>query len=199
MYAYDEADQNLHAALALLEGGTEKLRFTLDLFEEIGDVCRLSAQLQHGPLLITNWPLKYGTTCRMNQMSLRCVLHRKIVEIATETKWSVDAETYQQVGEISQESQTWLHASLQTMEGEPPNSETVHSLVAMSVDAWRGSVTPPDWESAQQFAQAAVTMAEQLDDALLLSQSSWGALANDAGWDAASCASMSRSPRKDWR
>jgi tetratricopeptide (TPR) repeat protein len=62
------------------------------------------------------------------------------------------------------------------MEGEPAHAETVHSLVALSIDAWRVQ-TPPDWESAQSFAQTAVKMAEQLDDPLLLSQA-LGALAN---------------------
>jgi tetratricopeptide (TPR) repeat protein len=103
-------------------------------------------------------------------------LHRKIVEIATETKWSVDAETYEQIGLITHESQASLYESLQSTEDEPAHPETVRSLVALSVNAWRVQ-TPPDWESAQRFAQEAVTVAEQLDDAVLLSQA-LGSLAN---------------------
>ena len=89
-------------------------------------------------------------------------LHRKIVEIATDTKWSVDAETYEEVSEISQASHSSLEESLHALENEPPHPETVRLLVVLSVDAWRIQ-TPPDWESAQHFAQSAVDMAEQLD------------------------------------
>ncbi len=174
VYAYDEADQNLHAALALLEA-EPKTKVHFDLFEEIGDVCRLvrnfSMAITYYQLALEVWN---DLQDESNFVAMR--LHRKIVEIATETKWSVDAETYQQIGEISQESETWLHASLKGIEGEPPHTETVHSLVALSVDAWRVQ-TPADWESAERFAQAAVAMAEQLDDGLLLSQA-LGALAN---------------------
>jgi len=111
---------------------------------------------------------------RDNIVAIR--LNRKIVEIATDTKWSVDAETYQQVSEISQKSQTSLQKSLLAMEGEPAHIETVHLLIALSADAWRVQAQP-DWEAAQRFAQAAVSMAEQLDDLVLLSQA-LGVLAN---------------------
>jgi tetratricopeptide (TPR) repeat protein len=62
------------------------------------------------------------------------------------------------------------------MEGEPPHLETVRLLVALSADAWRVQ-TPPDWAAAQYFANAAVDMAGQLADPVLLSQA-LGALAN---------------------
>jgi len=51
------------------------------------------------------------------------------------------------IGGISQESQSKLLASLKAMEGEAAHAETVHSLVALSVDAWRVQI-PSDWESA---------------------------------------------------
>ncbi len=174
VYAYEEADQNLHAALQLLEA-EPKTEMHLDLSEEIGDVCRLvrdfSMAISYYRLALEVWDtLEDRTTI----VALR--LHRKIVEIAIDTKWSVDTETYRQIGEISSESQATLHKNLQAMQGEAAHPETVRSLVALSVDAWRVQ-TPTDWESAQHFAQAAVTMAEQLDDAVLLSQA-LGALAN---------------------
>jgi tetratricopeptide (TPR) repeat protein len=44
------------------------------------------------------------------------------------------------------------------------------------VEAWRNQ-TPADWAAAQKYAQAAVDMAEKLDDPVLLSRA-MGALAN---------------------
>jgi class 3 adenylate cyclase/tetratricopeptide (TPR) repeat protein len=174
VYAYEEADQNLHAALQLLDA-EPKTELHLTLFEEIGDVCRLvrdfSMAISYYQLALETWQALDDKT---NIGAVR--LHRKIVEIATETKWSVDAETYQQIGEISHVSQASLRTSLQVLQGEAAHPETVRSLVALSVDAWRVQ-EPTDWEAAQEFAQEAVAMAERLDDAVLLSQA-LGALAN---------------------
>ncbi len=103
-------------------------------------------------------------------------LHRKIVEIATDTKWSVDEKTYREYGAISQESRATLAASLGAMAQQEAHPETVRSLVVLSIDAWRIQ-QPPDWEAAQEYAGEAVAMAEKLDDPVLLSKS-LGALAN---------------------
>jgi tetratricopeptide (TPR) repeat protein len=62
------------------------------------------------------------------------------------------------------------------MESAPPHPETVLLLTALSVEAWRNE-TPSNWEAAQNYAQAAVDMAEMLDDPVLLSRA-LGALAN---------------------
>lgn len=174
VYAYDEADQNLHAALQLLEA-EPKTDVHLTLFEEIGDVCRLvrdfNMAISYYQLALEAWE---ALDDQEDIVALR--LHRKIVEIATETKWSVDAATYRQIGDISQGSQASLRDSLGAATDSAAHAETVRSLVALSVDAWRVQ-TPTDWESAQQFAQEAVSMAEELGGAVLLSQA-LGALAN---------------------
>ena len=103
-------------------------------------------------------------------------LHRKIIQVATDAKWSVDAETFAQVSQISQESLASLGNSLEAMEGAPPHPETVLLLTALSVEAWRNQ-SPANWDAAQRYAQSAVDMAELLDDPVLLSRS-MGALAN---------------------
>jgi class 3 adenylate cyclase/tetratricopeptide (TPR) repeat protein len=174
VYAYDEALQNLRTALELIEpsAGTET---HLTVLEELADVYRLvrdfvqAISFYRGALEL--WGQLDGGG---NIVAVR--LHRKIVEIATDAKWSLDAETYRQVHEISQESQASLQKSLQAMEGEPAHAETVRLLAALSADAWRVQ-TPVDWEAAQRFADRAVEMAEGLGDAVLLSQA-LGALAN---------------------
>jgi class 3 adenylate cyclase/tetratricopeptide (TPR) repeat protein len=174
VYAHDEADQNLRAALELLRS-SDNHETRLILLEELGDVCRL---VRNFSMAISYYRQALEVWDAMEDMVkiIAMRLHRKIVEIASETKWSVDAETYQRIGQISQESKVALQESLKAMEGEQLHPEKVHALVALSVNGWRVQ-TPADWESAQQFAQAAVTMAEQLDNPVLLAQA-LGALAN---------------------
>jgi hypothetical protein len=103
-------------------------------------------------------------------------LHRKIVTVATETKWSVNTETYAQISTASEASVAKLMESLDALEGQPPHRETVLLYIALSVDAWRVQM-PPAWDDAQQFAESAVDMSGALDDPVLLSRA-LGALAN---------------------
>lgn len=174
VYAYGEAIQNLHAAHELIDQST-KTEIHLAVLEELADVCRLLRDFVQS-ISFYQQALELWDDLSDSDNIVAVRLHRKIVEIATDAKWSVDAETYRQVSEISQESQASLQESLQAMEGEPPHAEIVHLLVALSADAWRAQ-TPPDWEAAQHFANVAVEMAEQLDNPVLLSQA-LGALAN---------------------
>jgi tetratricopeptide (TPR) repeat protein len=96
-------------------------------------------------------------------------LHRKIVEVVTEAKWSVDMATYREVSEIREESLERLRGILPELQSQPADPETARLLAALSVDAWR-NLNPPDWERAQQFAEQATAVAEGLDDPVLLSQ-----------------------------
>jgi tetratricopeptide (TPR) repeat protein len=174
VYAYDEAIQNMQAALELIGVGVND-ETHLAVLEELADVYRLVREFVHAisyyqRALELQGEKTYGGAITAVR------LHRKIVEVATEAKWSVDDVTFRQVSEISQESQASLQESLRAMEGQAPHPETVHLLVALSVDAWRVQ-TPSDWSVAQDCAQDAVNMAEQLDDPVLLSLA-LGALAN---------------------
>lgn len=174
VYAYDVAEQNLRTALELIEPETEA-EIHLAVLEELADVCRLVRDFSEA-IDFYQQALEIWESLASGDNIVAIRLHRKIVEIATETKWSVDAETYQQLSLISQKSQASLQESLQAMEGEPPHHETVHLLIALSADAWRVQ-EPPDWEAAQKFAETSVDMAEQLDDAVLVSRA-LGVLAN---------------------
>jgi tetratricopeptide (TPR) repeat protein len=102
-------------------------------------------------------------------------LNRKIVDIATEAKWSVDAQTYLQASEISKKSHMDLMRRLEELDDASPHEENVRMLVALSTEAWRVQ-TPADWISAQRYAQSAVELAEKLANKDLLS-SALGALA----------------------
>jgi len=175
LYAYEDAIRHLQAALDLMPSHAEDAPLKPEVLEELADVYRL---LREGLRAIELYRQSLQTWlalfCPDRFAPVR--LHRKIVQIVTDSKWSVDAATYRQVSEIRKESIAALNEHLQSLESEPPHAETVLLLVTLSVDAWR-NVTPPDWEAAQHYAQAAVDTAQQLDDPLVLSQA-LGALAN---------------------
>ncbi len=59
---------------------------------------------------------------------------------------------------------------------ELSNPERVRALAALSFDAWRNQ-DPPQWEKAQEYAQNAVEIAEQMDTPAVLARA-LGALAN---------------------
>jgi class 3 adenylate cyclase/tetratricopeptide (TPR) repeat protein len=174
VFAYEEAVENLRKALELLEPVDQPDK-KMDLLEELADVCRLVRDFS-GSITFYQQALDLWNGLEDGDVIVSVRLHRKIVQIATDAKWSVDADTFAEVSKISQESLASLGESLQTMEGAPPHPETVLLLTALSVEAWRNE-TPANWDAAQEYAQAAVDMAELLDDPVLLSRS-LGALAN---------------------
>jgi class 3 adenylate cyclase/tetratricopeptide (TPR) repeat protein len=167
VYAYEEALHNLRAALALIrEVGPDDLR--TGLLEELGDIYHLIRDFSQALSLYQEaLGLLGNLEGGENLQAIR--LHRKIVEIAAEAKWSVDVSTYQRVNEIREASLERLEGSLEKLQSEPPDPETTRLLSSLSIDAWRLQV-PPDWERAQRLAEGAVAMAEQLSDVVLLSQ-----------------------------
>jgi tetratricopeptide (TPR) repeat protein len=174
VYAYDAAIQNLRKSLELVEPG-DPAGLHLELLEELADVYRLVRDFAQ-TILLYRQALELWRSLKEGDPIIAARLHRKIIQIATEAKWSVDTESYRQVSEIRNESRASLAESLRSVGSEPPHPETVRLLVTLSMDAWRNQ-TPPDWSSAQRFAQRAVDMAEQLDDVVLQSQA-LGAMAN---------------------
>ena len=174
LYAYDDAVQNLRAALELIPPG-ELSEIHLSLREECADVFCL---LRDGTRAIAEYQqaleLWRGLQAPDRMLSVR--LNRKIVQAVTDLKWSVSLENLQRANAAREESHLSLVRALDELKGEPPHLETVRALIALSTDAWR-ILEPPDWEAAQRFAQAAVDMAAELDNPVDLSQS-YGALAN---------------------
>ena len=161
VYAYEEAEKNLRGALALLSS-IDNHELPILVMEELGDVCRLVRNFVDA-ISIYQDALREWEKLTDGDQIIHLRLNRKIVEIATEAKWSVDAQTYRQVSEISQMSHSSLQDSLEMMEEKPPHPETLHMLVALSNDAWRVQ-SPADWQNAQRFAEEAVDMADHLDD-----------------------------------
>ena len=174
VFAYEQAVENLRNALELLESA-DLPEVKMDLLEELADVCRLVRDFS-GSITYYQQALDLWSSLPDGDAIVSVRLHRKIVQIATDAKWSVDAHTFAEVSAISQASLASLGESLQTMKSSPPHPETVLLLTALSVEAWRNQ-SPADWDAAQNYAQAAVDMAEKLDDAVLHSRA-MGALAN---------------------
>jgi len=173
VYAYEEAAKNLRAALNLLEPGKNDA-LHMQILEQMADVCRLVRKFNEA---ISYYQQALDKRHKLSDRDpfIQIRLNRKIVEVTTEAKWSVDANTYREVSEISKKSYSNLVESLELTESAPPNKETVHMLDALSTDAWRVQ-NPADWKSAQHFAELAVEMAEKLKNPQLLS-SALGALA----------------------
>jgi len=174
VFAYDVAEQNLRTALELIDDKSDGV-IHLGILEELADVCRLVRDFTES-ISYYQQALEIWESIEEADAFTAIRLHRKIVEIATDTKWSVDAETYEAVSMTSRKSQSNLVESWRNLEGEPPNREVVHLLTALSTDAWRVQ-EPPDWDAAQEYAESSVAMAEQLKDSVLLTQS-LGVLAN---------------------
>ena len=174
VYAYEEAVKNLRTALELIDSN-EQADLHLILLEELADVYRLLRDFLQAISFYQQALDLWGNNAAEDNIA-QVRLHRKIIQIATDAKWSVDAQTYAQVSAISSESLVSLGERLQDIDAEPPNPEIVLLLAAVSANAWRVQ-SPPDWDAAQRYAQSAVDMAEDLDDPVLLSRA-LGTLAN---------------------
>jgi class 3 adenylate cyclase/tetratricopeptide (TPR) repeat protein len=174
VFAYEQAVENLGNALDLFKP-TEQNEKKMDLLEELADVCRLVRDFT-GAITYYQEALDLWANSKDGDTITSVRLHRKIIQVATDAKWSVDADTLAEVSAVSQKSLATLSKSLEAMESAPPHPETVLLLTALSVEAWRNEI-PSNWEAAQKYAQAAVDMAEMLDDPVLLSRA-LGALAN---------------------
>jgi class 3 adenylate cyclase/tetratricopeptide (TPR) repeat protein len=173
LYAYEDAIQNLLAALELIEPG-EKNGTRLGLLEDLGDVYRL---LHDGERAIPCYQqaLRLWSDLASIDPLVPVRLNRKILQVVTDLKWSVSLDYLKQAHESRAAALTALKESLETLESEPPHFEAVRVLVALSTDAWRVQ-EPPDWEMAQRYAQAAVDMSDQLDSQVARSRA-LGALA----------------------
>jgi len=153
-YAYDEAVQHLQTALTLLEPN-EQIETRLTLLEELADVQVIRGEHPAAiPLYREALGLWDGQADKDKWIAMR--LHRKIVEAVAHMIWLADAQRFEPMLAASTE------IALKLTEREPPHPETVRLLTALSYNAW-GRQTRTDWDAAERYAQAAVSLAEQLD------------------------------------
>jgi class 3 adenylate cyclase/tetratricopeptide (TPR) repeat protein len=173
LFAYDDAVRNLSAALDLIPAGSNTDQ-NLTLREELGDVYRL---LRDGTAAMDQYQqaLALWRSDKRADKLVAVRLHRKVLQVVTDLKWTVSLEDLQQANANRLASRAMLAEAMPFLIAEPPQLETVRALVALSTDAWRLQ-DPPDWEAAQGFAQSAVDLATQLDSPVDKSQA-LGALA----------------------
>jgi tetratricopeptide (TPR) repeat protein len=94
---------------------------------------------------------------------LEARLHRKILQTIWEMKYRSDFATWEALAQTHAALRSRLEALLQRLAGEAPQPEQVRLLVILSHDAAE-LTQPPDWTTAERYAQAAVSIAEQLDE-----------------------------------
>lgn len=164
-YAYEEAVQQLEGALDLIEPGQAN-ETHLALLEETGDAFRL---LRNAARTIALYQQALDVWGKLDdvpkQTGLR--LHRKIIQTIADIKWSVGIDFMQKASQVRRVSRAALESEIAVMH-DSPNVESVEALAALSMDAWRIE-SPPDWDTAQRFAEQAVKMAEQMDRPVVLS------------------------------
>ncbi|HEY9526688.1 MAG TPA: adenylate/guanylate cyclase domain-containing protein [Anaerolineales bacterium] len=173
LFAYEDAIQNLRSALELIEKDKQTETHMI-LLEELGDVYRLLRDIGQA-IAIYHDSLHLWESLPQGEEIVAVRLHRKIVQLATESKWNVDLDTYRHVRELTLESLNELESELAEWKHEP-NAEVVRALATLSFEAWRTRM-PPDWERAQRFAQSAADIAEELAEPVVLSRA-LGALGN---------------------
>jgi tetratricopeptide (TPR) repeat protein len=152
VYAYDAALQHLHNALDLLdliESG-EPTEQHLVLLEQLGDVQRQLGEFAKAvptyQQALDVWRSLPGAA---KWTAVR--LHHKLITMLVLAPFPIF------IG-FEAAHRASLHAGLKLIEGEPPHPETVRLLAALGLDAWVRRA-PSDWEAAEGYARAAVTMA----------------------------------------
>ncbi len=163
-YAYEEGLQHLEAALDLLPSGPNETRAAL--LEELADLHQL---IRNGKQAVTLYQaaLEQWASLAANaadsEIALR--LHRKILETFPNMLIGGQFEQVQAMAPIMEHSQASLKAGVSKAETQSPRLETVRQLIALSRDAWLTSFRfeEVDLERGEQFARAAVQLAEQLN------------------------------------
>ena len=160
LYAYDTAMQYLQTILSLLEPG-EQPETRLAVFEQIADLHRLrNAHAEAIPVYQEALALWHELPDADRLIKVR--LLRRIGETVFGT------EAVREVQPFEVAARAALHEGVSLMADAPPHAETVRLLISLSHEIWRMRV-PQDWDAAEQYARAAVEMAEQLDEPSALS------------------------------
>ncbi len=167
MYAYEQAIEHLQNALDLIDVG-DAPETRLLLLEELADANRHGGErvkaISHYQEALLEWR-KLADADKWTVIWL----HRKIGITFTDLYSFIDRQNFEQVTRVC------LEDGLRLTEGLPPHTETVRLLRTASTHAYLFR-TDPDWEAAGRYAEAAVDMAERLDEPVELSMA-LGALA----------------------
>lgn len=174
LFAYEEAAQNLKSALSMVRAD-ERPEIRILIYEELGDIYYLQRDLIQA-ITTYNQAIDWLENQKLFGPNEGMRIHRKIVQCSSEAKWNMDLESYRQARKISEHSRQRLEACVEESSGFELDPEQVRAMATLSFEAWRNQ-EPPQWEMAQEFAQAAVDKAEELDEPTILARA-LGALAS---------------------
>lgn len=153
-HGYEESIRHFMKVIELVEPG-EMLAAHIVALEEMADVHML---LGEHPKSIRRYQeaLDIWHSMKDGDKWDAVRLHRKIIDVVIEMILYSDRQRFEKVVQAS------IKATLQFTEGEPPHPELIHLLVTLSMNAQRLTI-PPDWDTAENYARAAITQAEELD------------------------------------
>ena len=165
LYAYDTAVQYLHAALSLLDESAA-VETRIAALEQLADVHHLRAEraeaIQTYAEALELWRSQAGPLRGRRRSPaggdrwIGVRLCRKIDETFLLLTSGADMQRFEMA------SRTSLETGLALIADAPPHPEAVRLLATLANDA-HGLRLRPDWEAAERYARAAVTMAEQLN------------------------------------
>lgn len=160
LYAYEEAIQHLDTALDLIEPDSQP-EMRLTLLEQLADadagLGERSRAIELYQDALSVWPSLADSD---KMVAIR--LHRKVGELFVYMSSFADRQQF------AETAQTSLEAGLKLAEGHSPHPEIVNLLVTCSLKVSYAQ-KPADWDTAEYYSQAALSMAEELGQPLELS------------------------------
>lgn len=161
-YAYEESQQHLRAALDLLlpNAGPHELR--AELLEELADSYQLT---RNGKPALLTYQAALEQWAGAEAETLR--LQRKILETFFNMLQGGQVEQVRTMLPALERARSALQVQVQKAATQPPTLETIRQLVALSKDAWEvyllGGAEEVSWEQVENYARAAIRLAEQLN------------------------------------
>jgi tetratricopeptide (TPR) repeat protein len=124
LFAYDDAERNLREALDLIPPD-EHSELHLALREELGDVYRL---LRDGGRAMDQYTLALDLWPHLEPADpLAAVrLHRKIIQVVTDLKWTVSLDALQQANARRLAARAALEAALPRLAPSRPSRRSAH-------------------------------------------------------------------------
>lgn len=160
VYAYEVAAQHLNNALGWLNRSRQTETY-LAVLEQLADIYHLQGNfLQAAPLYRQAIALSPTLTSEDKMVGVR--LRRKFGDAVFNLVAASDFQRFEG------DARAQLQAARQIAEAEPPHVEIVYLLNTLSMAQWIRQVSA-DWAAAERFARAAIDMAEQLDEPVVLS------------------------------
>lgn len=154
VYAYDSAIRHLQTALRFSgEAGPAKTR--METLEQLADVLLLQGDQAQAAEYYQE-ALAFSEVLEEMDIDGKVRLRRKFGESVFGTEWIADVKPF------AAAARTALAEAMSLVADHPAQAETVRLLICASQAAWRDR-TPQDWDTAEEYAQQAVAVAQALN------------------------------------